>query len=73
MMQAVGSASKVMGQINAAMPLQATMQTMGEFARQNEIMEMREETLDEMLTDAVRWRVLRRVYSTLTTWTTVRH
>lgn len=51
-MHAVASATKAIGAVNATMDAQGTMQAMQQFQRQMEIMNVKEEMLDETLSDA---------------------
>eukprot|EP00906_Rhabdomonas_costata_P022615 RCo032617 len=51
--QAMGSVTKVMGQANASMSLEKTRETMQEFSRQSELMEMRDEMISEGIDSAL--------------------
>mmetsp|Transcript_4288 Transcript_4288/g.5058 ORF Transcript_4288/g.5058 Transcript_4288/m.5058 type:complete len:214 (-) Transcript_4288:232-873(-) len=51
-MNAVGNAAKAMGAVNAQMDAAGTMKTMHDFQRQMEIMNVKEEMLDDALCDA---------------------
>lgn len=51
-MQSVAAATRAVGAVNASMDAAGTMQTMQQFQRQMEIMGVKEEMLDETLSDA---------------------